>query len=120
MGRNGKAMMRVSVRFFFAASILWIAAAFVAPAYAQQDTTTGNPTAQSVKEQELLKELKKAQGRGTLADTKSQVIEQPAGREWRQFHQVTLRWIGAIAILGMLGLLVLFFLIRGSVKLEGG
>jgi formate dehydrogenase subunit gamma len=114
------AMMRASVRFLFAASIVWLAAAFVAPAYAQQQPTTVNPTAQSVKEQELLKELKKVQGRGTLPDVKSGLIEQPAGRDWRQFHQVTLRWIGAIVILGMLALLILFYLIRGMVKIENG
>jgi len=112
--------MRLSVRLFFAASMLWLAAALVAPANAQQQPTTVNPTAQSVKEQELLKELNKVQGRGTLPDTKSGVIEQPAGREWRQFHQVTLRWIGAIAILGMLAVLLLFYLIRGMVRLENG
>ena len=61
-----------------------------------------NPTAQSVKEQELLKELQKIQGRSSLPDARTGVLEQPAGRDWRQFHQVTLRWIGAIAILGML------------------
>ena len=27
-------------------------------------------------------------------------IEQPQGRDWRHFSQVTLPWIGAIAILG--------------------
>ena len=113
-------MMRASVRFLFAASIVWLAAAFVVPAYAQQQPTTVNPTAERVKEDELLKALKKAQGRGTLADAKSQVIEQPAGRDWRQFQQVTLPWIGAIAILGMLGLLVLFFLIRGMIRIENG
>ena len=48
------------------------------------------------------------------------VLEQPAGRDWRQFHQVTLRWIGAIAILGMLAVLVLFYLIRGMVRIENG
>ena len=37
-----------------------------------------------------------------------------------QFHQVTLRWIGAIAILGMLALLVLFYLMRGMVRIESG
>jgi len=113
-------MMRASVRFFFVASIVWLAAAFLAPAFAQQQPTTVNPMAQSVKEQELLKALKKAEGRGTLPDTKSQVIEQPAGRDWRQFHQVTLRWLGAIAVLGMLGLLVLFYLIRGMIRIENG
>ena len=44
------------------------------------------------------------------------MLEQPAGRDWRQFHQVTLRWIGAIAILGMLAVLVVFYLIRGMVQ----
>ena len=31
-----------------------------------------------------------------------------------------MHWIGAIAILGMLALLVLFYLMRGMVRLEGG
>jgi formate dehydrogenase subunit gamma len=48
------------------------------------------------------------------------VLEQPAGRDWRQFHDVTLRWIGAIAILGMCGLIVSFYLIRGMVRIEAG
>jgi formate dehydrogenase subunit gamma len=87
------------------------------PAFAQQAV---NPTASSVKEQQLLQELQRIQGRGTIPDTKSYVIEQPAGRDWRHFHEVTLRWIGAISILGMLVLLVLFYLIRGMVRLESG
>ena len=33
---------------------------------------------------------------------------------------MTLPWIGAIAILGMLALLVVFYLVRGMVKIEGG
>jgi formate dehydrogenase subunit gamma len=112
--------MRASMRFLFAVSILWFAAALVAPAgYAQQPTQV-NPTAERVKEDQLLKELQKIQGRGTHADVKSQVIEQPAGRDWRRFHQVTLRWIGAIVILGMLALLILFYLIRGMVRIENG
>jgi len=89
------------------------------PVSAQQPSSV-NPTAQSVKEQELLKELQKIQGRSTLPDARTQVLEQPAGRDWRQFHQVTLRWIGAIVILGMLGLLLLFYLFRGMVRIEGG
>ena len=48
------------------------------------------------------------------------VLEQPAGRDWRQFHQVTLRWVAAIAILGMLAVLILFYLIRGMVRIENG
>jgi formate dehydrogenase subunit gamma len=50
----------------------------------------------------------------------SNVIEQPAGREWRQFHEVWLRWIGAIAILGAVVGLVGFYLWRGMVRIEKG
>jgi formate dehydrogenase subunit gamma len=98
---------------------LCLAAALGSAVMAQQPTSV-NPTAQSVKEQELLKELGKIQGRGTIPDTKSYVIQQPAGRDWRQFHEVTLRWIGGIAILGMLVILVAFYLIRGMVRIESG
>jgi formate dehydrogenase subunit gamma len=114
------AMRASSLRFFIAALIIGLAAAFTVPPASAQQPTQVNPTAQSVKEKELLKELQRIQGRGTLPDTRAQVLEQPEGRNWRQFHQVTLRWIGAIAILGMLALLILFYLIRGMVRIEGG
>jgi formate dehydrogenase subunit gamma len=109
-----------SLRIFIAAVLLALAAAFTIPAAGPALAQSVNPTAQSVKEKELLKELQKIQGRTTLPDKRTGVLEQPEGRTWREFHQVTLRWIGAIAILGMLGLLVLFYLIRGMVKIEGG
>ncbi|NJO34970.1 MAG: formate dehydrogenase subunit gamma [Rhodospirillales bacterium] len=116
------AKTRAPLRFLIAIFGLCVAAAFTAPAMAQQQRqpTEVNPTAQSVKERELLKELNKIQGRSTLPDARTRVLEQPAGRDWRQFHQVTLRWIGAIAILGMLAVLVLFYLIRGMVRIENG
>lgn len=114
------ATMCPTLRALSTALLIGLAVAFAAPAQAQQQPTTVNPTAQSVKEQELLKELNKIQGRSSLPDAKSRVLEQPAGRDWRQFHQVTLRWLGAIAILGMLAVLILFYLIRGMVRIENG
>jgi formate dehydrogenase subunit gamma len=92
------------------------------PATAQQRNPDAsvNPTASSVKEDQLLRELKTIQGRGTIPDVKSYTIEQPAGRDWRHFHEVTLRWIGGIAIIGMLALLIGFYLMRGTVRLESG
>jgi formate dehydrogenase subunit gamma len=105
-----------------AALTFCLAAALGAPVMAQQQKqpTEVNPMAQSVKERELLKELNKIQGRTTLPDARSGVLEQPAGRDWRQFHQVTLRWVAAISILGMLAVLILFYLIRGMVRIENG
>jgi formate dehydrogenase subunit gamma len=73
-----------------------------------------------VHEQQLLQQQNKIRGLGTIPDAKSYTIEQPAGRGWRQFQEVTLHWIGAVAILGMIVLLVAFYLIRGMVRLESG
>lgn len=98
---------------------LAIMLAILIPAAAQQPAQV-NPTASSVTEQNLLQELNRIQGRVTIPDQRSGVLEQPAGRDWRHFHGVTLRWIGGIAILGMLALLVVFYLWRGMVKLESG
>src|SRR5258708_18443558 len=87
-----------------------------APSNAQQV----NPTASSVKELQLLQELNRIQGRVSIPDQRSGVLEQPAGRDWREFRNVTLRWIGGGAILGGLALLVVFFFSRGMVRVEGG
>ena len=106
------------LRFIFGVFAL-IGLLAATPAAAQQPTVV-NPTASSVKEDQLLRQLGQIQGRGTIPDTKSYTIEHPAGREWRHFHEVTLRWIGAVAILGMLVLLVVFYLARGMVRLESG
>src|SRR5437763_11747445 len=109
-------------RFIFGAFAVAFILAVAAPAGAQRPTAV-NPRAASVKEQQLLDALGSGgaiSGRGTIPDTKSYNLEQPAGRDWRQFHEVTLRWIGAIAIVGMLLILIVFYLVRGQVKLESG
>jgi formate dehydrogenase subunit gamma len=116
------AMLVSRIRIIVAAMALALIVAVAAPAGAQQRNpdSSVNPTASSVKEEQLLQEFQRIQGRGTIPDTKSYVIEQPAGRDWRQFHQITLRWIGAITIVGMIVLLVVFYLVRGMVRLESG
>src|SRR5260370_28714040 len=86
----------------------FLACLALAPAASAQQRgpdTSVNPTASSVKEQELLREMRIISGRGSIPDVKSYNIEQPAGRAWRQFHEITLHWLGAIAILGLLRLL---------------
>jgi formate dehydrogenase subunit gamma len=105
------------IRFIAAMLAFAVMLVLAAPVGAQQPV---NPTASSVKEEQLLQQLKRIQGRGTIPDTKSYVIEQPEGRDWRHFHEVTLRWIGAVSIIGMLVVLVGFYLIRGMVRLESG
>src|SRR6185503_17796283 len=110
---------RLAIGAFALLGLVALTAPAVTPVLAQQPTSV-NPTASSVSEDQLLQQLKQVQGRGSLPDVKSHVLEHPAGRDWRHFHEVTLRWIGAIAILGVLALLVLFYLTRGMVRLEKG
>jgi formate dehydrogenase subunit gamma len=110
------------IRFIVSVLVLAVVVAVAAPVSAQQRNRDNsvNPTASSVREDQLFKELDRITGRCTIPDQKACTIEQPAGRDWRYFHQVTLRWIGAVAILGMLALLVFFYLYRGMVKIEAG
>jgi formate dehydrogenase subunit gamma len=89
------------------------------PASAQQPISV-DPQASAVKENQLFQEFNRISGRCTLPDQKACTIEQPAGRDWRHFHEVTLRWIGGIAILGVLALLIVFYLWRGMVRIESG
>ena len=79
-----------------------------------------NPTASSVTEDQLLQEFKRIQGRGSIPDVRSYTVEQPAGRDWRHFHEVTLHRIGSVAVLGMLALLAVFLLVRGRIPIAEG
>ncbi|MBX9907700.1 MAG: formate dehydrogenase subunit gamma [Beijerinckiaceae bacterium] len=109
------------LRFLALGLLLAFAALPAAPASAQQV----NPTANAVKEQQFLDALKgnpsaELQGRITIPDGKAATLERPAGREWRAFHQGTMVRIGAIAVIGMLLLLTVFYLVRGRIKIEAG
>ena len=107
------------IRIIAGALALAFLVAVAMPVSAQQPSSV-NPSASAVKEQQLLQELNKIQGRGTIPDVKSYTLQQTAGRDWRQWHEVTLRWIGGIAVLGALALMVIIYLWRGMVKIEGG
>jgi formate dehydrogenase subunit gamma len=113
------ATVRTRIRPLVAAIAFLIVTAVASPVGAQQPSSV-DPNANAVKEQQLLQQFNRIEGLGTIPDTKSYVIEQPMGRVWRQFHEVWLHWIGSIAVLGMLALLVVFYLIRGMVRLGSG
>jgi formate dehydrogenase subunit gamma len=116
------AMLTARIRLAIGACVLLGLIVLAMPARAQQLNPDGspNPTASSVKEDQLLREMRIISGRGTIPDVKSYNIEQPAGRNWRQFHEVWLPRLGAAAILLMLAALVLFYLIRGMIRIEAG
>lgn len=94
------------------------------PATAQQPISV-NPTASSVKEKQLLEALKPGStetlsGRVSIPDARAGNLIQPAGADFRAFHQETLTRIGLIAIPGMLALLCVFYFVRGRVPIDGG
>jgi formate dehydrogenase subunit gamma len=119
MKSRGKAMQDRAAPLRIAGVLVFLAIAAIGyPAPTQAQSV--NPTKNAVSEGQLLQQFKTIRGLGTIPDTKSYTLEQPAGRDWRHFHEVTLRWIGGIAILGMLAVLVVFYLSRGMVRIESG
>lgn len=119
--------MRFSLRSLVAALAVAMAVIVAAPAFAQQPTSV-NPTAASVKEQQLMQALQAGtpgqgttlSGRITIPDAGAGNLIQPQGQAWRAFHQGAMHWIGAIAILGMLAALTAFYLVRGRIMIEAG
>jgi formate dehydrogenase subunit gamma len=81
-----------------------------------------NPTANSVKEDQLLKTLKDdtgISGRASIPDARAGTLIRPDGRDWA-FGSGTSRTLSALAILGILLGLVIFYVVRGKIKISGG
>ena len=76
------------IRIVVVAAAVLMIAGMAMPVSAQQV----NPTADAVKELQLLQQLGKIDGRCTLPDQKACTIEQPAGRDWRIFHANSVSW----------------------------
>lgn len=90
--------------------------------YSTVEAQSVNPTANSVKEEQLLKTLKDdagISGRASIPDTRAGTLIRPEGREWA-FGSGTTRTISALAIFGILAGLVIFYLKRGKIKISGG
>jgi formate dehydrogenase subunit gamma len=105
------------------ALVLTLFALVAGPAAAQQAQQV-NPTALSVQEQQLLQALNPnsplLSGRVSIPDQRAEVLIQPAGRDWRAFHQSTLPRITAVAILGTILVLGIFYAVRGRIRIDAG
>jgi formate dehydrogenase subunit gamma len=117
---GGRGMTGILARARWVIGVLLLSIMVTAAPLAAQQPTSVNPTASAVNEDQLLRQLRMIDGRCSIPDQKACIIEQPAGRDWRQFSQATLPWIGGIAILGMIAVIVAFYLTRGMVKMENG
>jgi formate dehydrogenase subunit gamma len=107
-------------RFVFAAAMVGCLVAFAAQALAQQAGTPINPQADVVDQRTLLQESPRIQGEINQLDPRERVLMQPAGRTWDYFHQVVLRWVGAIAIIGTLAALAAAYFFLGRLRVAAG
>ncbi len=83
------------------------------------ETTRERPTygLTNTNDQALLQALK---GRVTIPDQKAATLIQPQGRDWRATMNGTVRPVGTWLILGIVALLIAFFLLRGTIRVEHG
>ena len=112
------------LRRTFTACALLLGIAVALPAMAQQPSRV-NPTADSVKEQQLLDALKPGghqslEGRVSIPDHRSATLIQPEGRDWVVWREKTLPRLGAGVIAGMIVLLLAFFAVKGRIKVDDG
>jgi len=110
----------------FLVLLLALSAPIIAvPAFAQTAPSTAPSSARgsvSADEMEMQRMLQggRVEGRSSIPDPQSAVLIQPQGKAWRDFHNVTLAWVGGIAVGGMLLILVAFYFMRGRIPIEGG
>ncbi len=113
-----------------AAMLLW-----AAPAMAQSGTQEEDPALRaapiggtvpgeslgSASDTEIWRAVRRGvQGSVSIPDSQAGVLIQAYGENWRNVRNGPLSVYGSWAVLGMLGLLALFFLLRGRVKIEAG
>jgi formate dehydrogenase subunit gamma len=110
----------VRARLLFVAAMVGCLVAFTAPALAQPAGAPIDPQADVVDQQTLLREFPRIQGEINQLDPRARVLIQPAGRTWDYFHQIVLRWIGAIAIIGTLAALAAAYFILGRLRITAG
>lgn len=98
-----------------AAVTLW------SPEAAAQAAQQTPATTQAEQEALLFQQLQgPVTGRVSIPDARSAVLIQPQGKAWRDFWREDLKLVGAVSIFGILAVLVVFFVTRGRIRIEGG
>jgi formate dehydrogenase subunit gamma len=120
---TARAMMALSARarsLIGAFAVCTFIILSVSAALAQQGVNVVDPDASVVNEQTLLREAPYIEGQIDQLDERARVLIQPAGRTWDHFHQVTLHWLGAAAILGTLAALAAGYFLLGRLRISAG
>ena len=107
-------------RFILGAAAVAGIITLTAPAYAQQSGSVIDPEASVVNEQTLLRQAPRIEGQIDQPDERAQVLIQPAGRQWDNFHEVTLHMLGAIVIFGVLAALAAAYFVIGRLRISAG
>ncbi len=96
-----------------------VSAPLIAPSATAQISAPASPAA--AQEQLLLQYLQgDVRGRVSIPDQRAATLIQPAGRAFAETWRTTMKWVGAVSILGMLGVITLFYLVRGRIRIRGG
>jgi formate dehydrogenase subunit gamma len=109
----------VRARFIVRTLVLCAFITLGTPALAQQSGLV-DPDTSVVNEQTLLQQAPRIEGRIDIPNETASVLEQPAGRIWDHFHQVTLHWLGAIVIIGTVVGLAAGYFILGRIRISAG
>jgi formate dehydrogenase subunit gamma len=109
----------VAARIALGALVLAFFLSLTLPALAQQNAPV-DPQASVQSEESLLQQFPRIEGIIDQPNLRERVLIQPDGRIWDHFHEVTLRWIGALAILGTLALLTGAYLLLGRMRISAG
>jgi formate dehydrogenase subunit gamma len=90
------------------------------PAAPAQPSAMIDPDASAVNEQTLLREFPRIQGTTLIPAQREAVLIQPDGRIWDYFHEVLLRPIGLVVIVGMLAALAGGYFLLGRLRISAG
>ena len=107
-------------RLILRAMVICALIAVSAPVHAQQQGQIIDPDASVVNEQTLLRQSPRIEGVVDQLDERARVLEQPTGRIWDHFHEVTLHWGGAVVILGTLAALAAAYFLVGRIRISEG
>lgn len=101
------------------AGALALTAAGVAAGMAQAQPAP-RPTDKAVSEDKLFQQLDQVTGRVSIPDARSGVLIQPDGRTFRKAQAEYLPMLSALAIFGMIGVIAIFYFMKGRIRLSRG
>ena len=134
LGRLGKLLAATLALALLSVAVAGITGALVGDRAARAQQTPQTPQAQQqpgaseatvgpsrVDDAEIWRAIRRgAQGSVTLPDRAAGVLIQSEGESWRSIRNGPLSTWGAWAVLGMIGLLALFFAVRGRIRIHHG